>query len=417
MTTMAIDNKDKKVLKSSIEREQNEVACSAECEKIKGSKNLNVPPLRFPEFTEEWRSHFLTDFMSFKNGMNPDAKRFGRGTKFISVMDILNNQFICYDNIRASVEVMDGDIDTYGVNYGDILFQRSSETLEDVGQANVYLDSKPAIFGGFVIRGKSKGNYNPLFFRYLLASPTARKRIIVKGAGAQHFNIGQDGLSKVSLDIPCMQEQKKIGELLQCIDARIATQNKIIDKLQSLIKGISNKIFATIQGIEYRMGNIVTISNGNSNVQDAVTESKDGLYPFFDRSENIKYLPTFLFDKEAIIYPGEGAEFMPRYFRGKFALHQRCYAIFDFKEIINAQFLYFYLKTQNSYFVRNAVGSTVPSLRLDTFQKLKVIIPPKKIQHSVSLYLSSMEQKCNVEKDILQKLLKQKQYLLRQMFI
>ena len=71
--------------------------------------------------------------------MNPDAKRFGRGTKFISVMDILNNQFICYDNIRASVEVVDGDIETYGVNYGDILFQRSSETLEDVGQANVYL--------------------------------------------------------------------------------------------------------------------------------------------------------------------------------------------------------------------------------------------------------------------------------------
>lgn len=174
--------------------------------------------------------------------MNPDAKRFGRGTKFISVMDILNNQFICYDNIRASVEVMDGDIDTYGVNYGDILFQRSSETLEDVGQANVYLDSKPAIFGGFVIRGKSKGNYNPLFFRYLLASPTARKRIIVKGAGAQHFNIGQDGLSKVSLDIPCMQEQKKIGELLQCIDARIATQNKIIEKLQSLIKGLIDDI-------------------------------------------------------------------------------------------------------------------------------------------------------------------------------
>ena len=174
--------------------------------------------------------------------MNPDAKRFGRGTKFISVMDILNNQFICYDNIRASVEVMDGDIDTYGVNYGDILFQRSSETLEDVGQANVYLDSKPAIFGGFVIRGKSKGNYNPLFFRYLLASPTARKRIIVKGAGAQHFNIGQDGLSKVSLDIPCMQEQKKIGELLQCIDARIATQNKIIDRLQSLIKGLTDTL-------------------------------------------------------------------------------------------------------------------------------------------------------------------------------
>ena len=147
--------------------------------------------------------------------MNPDAKRFGRGTKFISVMDILNNQFICYDNIRASVEVVDGDIETYGVNYGDILFQRSSETLEDVGQANVYLDSKPAVFGGFVIRGKSKSNYYPMFFRYLLASPTARKKIIVKGAGAQHFNIGQDGLSKVCLNIPSIQEQEKIAKLFE----------------------------------------------------------------------------------------------------------------------------------------------------------------------------------------------------------
>lgn len=248
------------------------------------NKVLNVPHLRFPEFTEEWRSHFLTDFMSFKNGMNPDAKRFGRGTKFISVMDILNNQFICYDNIRASVEVMDGDIDTYGVNYGDILFQRSSETLEDVGQANVYLDSKPAIFGGFVIRGKSKGNYNPLFFRYLLASPTARKRIIVKGAGAQHFNIGQDGLSKVSLDIPCMQEQKKIGELLQCIDARIATQNKIIEDLKKLKSAIIEKTFNENYSNKIRLRDVGSYIRGLTYSSDDVVES-NGI--FVMRSNNI----------------------------------------------------------------------------------------------------------------------------------
>ena len=230
-------------------------------------------------------------------------------------------------------------------------------------------------------------------------------------------SLSKDTIEKIKIKIPRLEEQNKIAKLMFALDVRITTQNKIIDKLQSLIKGISSRIFTSIQGIEYRMGDIVTITNGNSNVQDAVTQSKDGLYPFFDRSEDIKYLPTFLFDKEAIIYPGEGTEFMPRYFKGKFALHQRCYAIFDFNEIINARFLYFYLKTRNSYFVKNAVGSTVPSLRLDTFQKLKVIIPPKKIQHSVSLCLSSMEQKCNVEKKILHKLLKQKQYLLRQMFI
>lgn len=165
------------------------------------------------------------------------------------------------------------------------------------------------------------------------------------------------------------------------------------------------------------MGEIATITNGNSNVQDAITEYKDDLYPFFDRSEEIKYLPTFLFDKEAIIYPGEGAEFIPRYFKGKFALHQRCYAIFDFNKAVNPQFLYCFLKTQNSYFIRNAVGSTVPSLRLDTFQKLKVVVPSKETQSIVSSLLFTLEKKHNTEKMLLQTLLKQKHYLLRQMFI
>ena len=58
------NNNDKKVLKSSIEREQND--CSAECEKIKGSKNLNVPALRFPEFTEEWKSVHLEEIAEFQ---------------------------------------------------------------------------------------------------------------------------------------------------------------------------------------------------------------------------------------------------------------------------------------------------------------------------------------------------------------
>ena len=257
----------------------------------------------------------------------------------------------------------------------------------------------------------------PDFLHYIIANDRFINFAMSGAKGVKMPRGDKEQMKTYEIGLPSIEEQKKMAKLLSFLDERIATQNKIIDKLLSLIKGISSRIFASIQGIEYRMGDIVTITNGNSNVQDAVTQSKDGLYPFFDRSEDIKYLPTFLFDKEAIIYPGEGTEFMPRYFKGKFALHQRCYAIFDFNEIINARFLYFYLKTRNSYFVKNAVGSTVPSLRLDTFQKLKVIIPSKKIQHSVSLCLSSMEQKCNVEKKILHKLLKQKQYLLRQMFI
>ena len=269
----------------------------------KEKKVLNVPNLRFPEFSGEWSSQPLTDFMNFKNGMNPDAKRFGRGTKFISVMDILNNQYICYDNIRASVELQDGDIETYGVDYGDILFQRSSETLEDVGRANVYLDSKPAIFGGFVIRGKSKGNYNPLFFRYLLASPTARKRIIVKGAGAQHFNIGQDGLSKVSLDIPRLSEQEKIGKLLQCVDARITTQNKIIERYESLIRGIAQKI-ARNNKPNVLLAECLKCSSSTLQESD-VCES--GTYPVYGANGIIGYLDGYSTEDEAVHFIKDGS--------------------------------------------------------------------------------------------------------------
>ena len=413
---MAIDNKDKKVLKSSIEREQNEVACSAECEKIKGSKNLNVPHLRFPEFTEEWRSHFLTDFMSFKNGMNPDAKRFGRGTKFISVMDILNNQFICYDNIRASVEVMDGDIDTYGVNYGDILFQRSSETLEDVGQANVYLDSKPAIFGGFVIRGKSKGNYNPLFFRYLLASPTARKRIIVKGAGAQHFNIGQDGLSKVSLDIPCMQEQKKIGELLQCIDARIATQNKIIEKLQSLIKGIAQHcIKESTSGNTYvKLGDICQITTGKL---DANAQVDNGIYPFFTCAEQPFKIDSFAFDTEALLISGNGANLgYINYYKGKFNAYQRTYVLDLFSE--NIQYIKWALKVLLPKRIAiEKSSSNTPYIVLSTLTDLRLPIPCKSKQSFIANLMQSLERKLSNQIAQYDSYNYLKQYLLRQMFI
>lgn len=378
------------------------------------NKVLNVPHLRFTEFSGEWKEELLDRIATLSKGIGiPKEQLSEDGDPCILYGELYTKyKSEIIKQVESKTDIDGSKLKRSKAN--DVIIPCSGETAVDIATARcVPFDS---ILLGGDLNVISLHKYDGAFMSYQLNGK--RKYDIARVAqGVSVVHLYGEHLKTIKTYNPTLPEQQKIAILLSLLDERIATQNKIIDKLQSLIKGISNKIFATIQGIEYRMGNIVTISNGNSNVQDAVTESKDGLYPFFDRSENIKYLPTFLFDKEAIIYPGEGAEFMPRYFRGKFALHQRCYAIFDFKEIINAQFLYFYLKTQNSYFVRNAVGSTVPSLRLDTFQKLKVIIPPKKIQHSVSLYLSSMEQKCNVEKDILQKLLKQKQYLLRQMFI
>ena len=391
MTTMAIDNKEKEV--------------------------LNVPHLRFPEFSGEWYSYPLTDFMSFKNGMNPDAKRFGHGTKFISVMDILNNQFIRYDNIRASVEVIAGDIETYGVNYGDILFQRSSETLEDVGQANVYLDSKPAVFGGFVIRGKSKGNYHPMFFRYLLASPTARKRIIVKGAGAQHFNIGQDGLSKVYLDIPSIQEQEKIAKLLECIDDRIATQNKIIEDLNKLKSAISECIFNSIKGDVVMLSEICDIVKGKQINGEYLSESGE-YYVMNGGTEPSGYYSEYNVKANTIsISEGGNSCGYVQFNNFPFWSGGHCYSLQNIADIVDNLYLYHYLKSKEEAIMKLRIGSGLPNIQKKDLAMFKTIVPLFEQQITISTFLSSLERKAEIEERIQNVMQKQKLYLLQQMFI
>ena len=349
--------------------------------------------------------------------MNPDAKRFGRGTKFISVMDILNNQFICYDNIRASVEVVDGDIETYGVNYGDILFQRSSETLEDVGQANVYLDSKPAVFGGFVIRGKSKSNYYPMFFRYLLASPTARKKIIVKGAGAQHFNIGQDGLSKVCLNIPSIQEQEKIAKLFECIDTRIATQNKIIEDLKKLKSAISERLFKSVKGFTVLLSDLCDIVKGKQINGENLSDSGN-YYVMNGGTEPSGYYDNYNVEASTIsISEGGNSCGYVQFNTSPFWSGGHCYSIQNIADKVDNMYLYHYLKSNEDAIMKLRIGSGLPNIQKKDLAMFKIIVPKIEWQIKISTFLSSLERKAEIEERIQNVMQKQKLYLLQQMFI
>jgi len=118
-------------------------------------EKMLVPQLRFPEFEGEWVEYKLDSLLKFKNGINASKEDYGYGYKFINVLDIIQNDFITYDKIRGEVNVSKEIFEKNLVQYGDILFQRSSETRDEVGQSNVYLDKdNNATFGGFVIRGK-----------------------------------------------------------------------------------------------------------------------------------------------------------------------------------------------------------------------------------------------------------------------
>ena len=433
------DNKDKKVFKSSIEREQSQTCLnSAEREKIKGSTNLNVPHLRFPEFSGEWEEHTLSEYLEFKNGLNPDAKRIGNGLPFISVMDVLSEGVIRYDNIRGKVDATEKEIECFGVKNGDILFQRSSETLEDVGRANVYMDDRTAIYGGFVIRGRKIGNYDPMFFKFLLATPLARKSTCRMGAGAQHFNIGQEGLSKISLFFPHIEEQRKIASLLSLIEQRIATQNKIIEKLESLIKGIIYQ----------------TKSIGLAHNTWQKTELKNVLQERNEKNAN-GYDVCSVSVTQGVV---NQIEYLGRSFAAKDTLH---YNVVKYGDIVytkspTGDFPYGIVKRSNIkcdvavsplygvykpvndyvgiilhfYFMQsnNAINYLHPliqkgaknTINITNGRFLENTIPlPKKEEETKCLawVLTSIQNKIILEQDLLHSYQKQKQYLLRQMFI
>ena len=119
------------------------------------------------------------------------------------------------------------------------------------------------------------------------------------------------------------------------------------------------------------MGQLCAIKSGKSDTQDAVV---GGAYAFFDRSRTIKRSSRYLYDCEALIIPGEGTEFLPKHFVGKFDLHQRAYALFDFSERLDVKYLFYFLHHLSDYFPRVAVGATVKSLRLRHFEELPVAV-------------------------------------------
>jgi type I restriction enzyme, S subunit len=213
----------------------------------------NQPKLRFPEFrdTEEWEEKKLSQLFEFRNGLNADKERYGKGHKYISVMDVISGKPITYNSIIDSVEITKKELASFIVEYGDILFQRSSETQEEAGQANVYLDKeRPAIFGGFVIRGKKILEYIPLFMNALLASMRVRREISSHSAGSTRYNVSQETLSVIVVLVPGLKEQQKIADCLSSLDDLITAQTQKIDTLKTHKKGLMQQLFPALDEVK-----------------------------------------------------------------------------------------------------------------------------------------------------------------------
>jgi len=202
------------------------------------------PEMRFEGFTDPWEQRKLGELLLFQNGFNGSSESFGSGIPLISVMDVLDDEFITHETVRGKARLNCEEASRYCVEYGDVLFQRSSENQEDAGTSNVYLDQHvSSAFGGFVIRGKKVGEYNPIFIKYLLGSPFIREQITHRAQGAQHINVSQDTLADVVLLMPSMREQEAAGLVFLHLDNLITLHQRKLELLGNIKKSLLDRMF------------------------------------------------------------------------------------------------------------------------------------------------------------------------------
>ena len=287
-------------------------------------------------------------------------------------------------------------------------------------------------FGGFVIRGKKIGDYNPSFFSFLLKSPSSRKSIVRLGAGAQHYNIGQENIKTLSFYFPNEIEQVKIANLLSKIDERIQTQSKIIELKQSLIKDIEDKLlWKSASTYSRHISDFLTELNDKSKIQNQ--------YPLLSSTKKGLFLQTDYFNKEAassnnigykIVHEGDIIISPQNLWMGNITYNDKfvnglvspSYRIYKVKEEYNAYYISRILMSYRALSLYKNISEQGASivrrnLNVDAFNELCFPIPNIKRQDEVSLFLSKLHQELNSEIEILRQLKNQKKYLLCNMFI
>src|SRR5699024_4618225 len=277
----------------------------------------NVPELRFSEFDGVWENSKLGTVANVYDGTHQTPKYTIEGIKFLSVENIktLNsNKFISKEAFEKEFKIRP--------ELGDVLMTR----IGDVGTPNVIETNEDLAYYVSLALLKPK-KLNSYFLESLIRSQTVQNELWRKTLHiAFPKKINKNEIAKVEINYPEQMEQQKIGEFFSKLDRQIELEEQKLAKLEEQKKGYMQKIFSQELRFKDENGNdypeweikklmqIAKVKTGSKNVQDNI---QDGNFKFFDRSVEVKYLNTFDFDETAIIYPGEGSKFLPRYFRDR----------------------------------------------------------------------------------------------------
>ena len=366
-------------------------------------KKLNVPNLRFPEFLGEWSVTTLQKDCI----VNPTNEKIADKFVYVDLESVKQGQLYKYqiltkDNAPSRAQRV--------LHTDDILFQcvRPYQMNNYMVKGTMSDIQWVASTGYAQIRTQT--DY-PAFLYCVLNTSKYNKAVMVRCTGSSYPAINSEDLSKIPFYKCGIAEQKKIADFLSLLDERIATQNKIIDKLQSLIKGIAQKIVRSNKP-NVRLYECVECS---FSTQQESEVCEQGAYPVYGANGIVGYLDDYNTEGEAvyIIKDGSGVGTVS-YVTGKCSATGTLNTL-QAKDGYSLQYLYYLLKVFN--FEPYKTGMAIPHIYFKDYGKAKVFCPSYTEQLQYARLLSAIDSKLSVEKNTLRNLSLQKQYLLRQMFI
>ena len=373
----------------------------------------NVPPLRFPEFSGEWEKQgFADNLLRLENGVNYDTNE-TEGLPLSRIETIstcsINYEKVGYCNSK--------NIDHYKMEYGDILFSHIN-SMSHIGKTAYYYAERPLYHGMNLLLFRCNSRLNSLFFYHLLNTPRFLRTCQVYAKQAvNQASISTSDIKKIQIHIPNIHEQNKIATFISLIDQRIETQIRVIDKLESLIKGIYQKVFDSIQANYLPLSQLCTIQKGEQINGDELAETGDyyvmngGITPsgYYSRYNSVA-------DTISVSEGGNSCGYV-QYNTECFWSGGHCYTLTDVNQSISKCYLYHYLKYKEKEIMALRIGSGLPNIQKKDLSKFPILIVPLSEQQRVANLLQLIAEKIKVKKDNLNHLSKQKAYLLQNMFI
>ena len=384
----------------------------------KDKKVLNVPNIRFKEFKEEWKKCRFKDVVRLFRGSSPRpiieylTTDNEEGVNWVKIGDVPTSGRI----ITSTEEKItrEGAKKSRHVYVGDLILSNSMS----YGLPYI-MGIKGCIHDGWFVLRDYEQNFNKDYLCNLLISDIVQKQYKKLAAGGVVQNISSDLVNSVFISIPSLDEQRKIAGLLSLIDERIATQNKIIDKLESLIKGLNQQLLYNNKWKTYKIKDIADIGRGRVISSIEIEKQHQPKYPVYSSQTSnngiMGYLDDYMFDGEYITWTTDGANAGTVFYRnGKFNCTNVCGTL-KINQEHNCYFVSLVLQQSTHYYVSTNLAN--PKLMNNTMASIKIKLPNIEEQNYLSKIFFLLNEHLYTNIRINKFYLEQKQYLLRQMFI